>query len=121
MLFIYFNVFFLLTFLYSGVSLESTTLNGVQSYEIGSDPLSSTLSNHNDAKTEKISNSLQSEPIVVKTVEPILEGFEPWSIKKSAILQKYTTNEKLTIVTSFLPGGVPVHKQVAIDSTVRMK
>lgn len=30
---------------------------------------------------------------------------EPWSVRRSAILSKYTTSEKLSIVTSFLPGG----------------
>lgn len=33
------------------------------------------------------------------------ELVEPWSIRRSAILSKYTTSEKLSIVTSFLPGG----------------
>ena len=30
---------------------------------------------------------------------------EPWSARKSAILNKFTTSEKLSIVTSFLSGG----------------
>lgn len=30
---------------------------------------------------------------------------EPWSVRRSAILSRYTTSEKLSIVTSFLPGG----------------
>ena len=33
------------------------------------------------------------------------ETFEPWSIKKTGILSKYTTSEKLSIMTSFLSGG----------------
>lgn len=33
------------------------------------------------------------------------ELVEPWSVRRSAILSKYTTSEKLSIVTSFLPGG----------------
>lgn len=30
---------------------------------------------------------------------------EPWQARRSAILAKYITSEKLSIVTSFLPGG----------------
>ena len=30
------------------------------------------------------------------------DGFEPWSYRKTAILSKYTTSEKLSITTSFL-------------------
>lgn len=33
------------------------------------------------------------------------DTFEPWSTKKVAILNKYTTSEKLSIATSFLSGG----------------
>lgn len=30
---------------------------------------------------------------------------EPWSSRKAGILAKFTTSEKLSIVTSFLSGG----------------
>ena len=33
------------------------------------------------------------------------ELVEPWSSRRAIILNKYTTLEKLSIVTSFLPGG----------------
>lgn len=36
------------------------------------------------------------------------DNFEPWSAKRSAILTKYTTSEKLSIVTCFLSGGEKV-------------
>lgn len=36
------------------------------------------------------------------------ELVEPWLARRSAILTKYTTSEKLSIVTSFLPGGEKV-------------
>nr|CAD7207211.1 unnamed protein product [Timema douglasi] len=36
------------------------------------------------------------------------EGIEPWALRKSAILSKFTTSEKLSIVTSFLSGGEKV-------------
>lgn len=33
------------------------------------------------------------------------ELVEPWLARRNAILSKYTTSEKLSIVTSFLSGG----------------
>ncbi|KAK6625056.1 hypothetical protein RUM43_005347 [Polyplax serrata] len=36
------------------------------------------------------------------------DNFEPWSVRKSAILSKFTTSEKLSMVTSFLSGGEKV-------------
>lgn len=33
------------------------------------------------------------------------EFVEPWSVRRASILNKYTTSEKLSIVTSFLSGG----------------
>lgn len=33
------------------------------------------------------------------------ELVEPWQARRTAILNKYTTSEKLSILTSFLPGG----------------
>jgi hypothetical protein len=33
------------------------------------------------------------------------DAVEPWAARKSAILNKFTTSEKLSIVTSFLSGG----------------
>ena len=37
-----------------------------------------------------------------KTVEDSQTSFEPWSFKRPGILAKYTTNEKLSLKTSFL-------------------
>lgn len=33
------------------------------------------------------------------------DSIEPWCNRRAAILAKYTTSEKLSIVTSFLSGG----------------
>ncbi|XP_057321431.1 VPS35 endosomal protein-sorting factor-like [Microplitis mediator] len=38
------------------------------------------------------------------------EFVEPWSVRRASILNKYTTSEKLSIVTSFLSGGEKVVK-----------
>jgi hypothetical protein len=42
----------------------------------------------------------------------ITSSFEPWSVKKSSILSKYTTLEKLTITSSFL---TPIVGQMVRD------
>jgi len=40
-----------------------------------------------------------------KSKDTAEELVEPWYFRRSTILSKYTTSEKLSIVTSFLPGG----------------
>lgn len=40
-----------------------------------------------------------------KSKDMVEELVEPWSARRSTILNKYTTSEKLSIVTSFLSGG----------------
>lgn len=40
---------------------------------------------------------------------------EPWQARRSVILAKYTTSEKLSIVTSFLPGGEKGERSPALD------
>ncbi|KYM95630.1 UPF0505 protein C16orf62 like protein, partial [Cyphomyrmex costatus] len=47
-------------------------------------------------------------PVSKKSKDTAEELVEPWSVRRSAILSKYTTSEKLSIVTSFLPGGEKV-------------
>lgn len=44
----------------------------------------------------------QSKKVRAQTISFDLE---PWSVRKHAILTKFTTSEKLTIVTSFLSEG----------------
>ncbi|XP_046425183.1 VPS35 endosomal protein-sorting factor-like [Neodiprion virginianus] len=43
---------------------------------------------------------------------------EPWQARRAAILTKYTTSEKLSIVTSFLPGGEKVIVKVQPSGTM---
>uniref|UniRef100_A0A914W6I6 Uncharacterized protein n=1 Tax=Plectus sambesii TaxID=2011161 RepID=A0A914W6I6_9BILA len=70
-------------------------------------------------KTEKLKNSLavqeeEDDEAEGGIVEVKLPGFEPWASKRMAILQQYTTNERLTITTSFLPGGVLLNNQLSV-------
>jgi hypothetical protein len=55
------------------------------------DPLSQIASEYEEAKSRKLNAAN--------------DDIEPWSVRRSAILNRYTTSEKLTIVTSFLTGG----------------
>lgn len=42
---------------------------------------------------------------IMKADSPLEEAIEPWSSRRSAILSKYTTAERLSIVTSFVSGN----------------
>ncbi|XP_033219620.1 VPS35 endosomal protein sorting factor-like [Belonocnema kinseyi] len=46
------------------------------------------------------------------------ELVEPWSSRRNSILSKYTTSEKLSIITSFLSGGERVVVKVQSSGTV---
>jgi hypothetical protein len=50
--------------------------------------------------------------------EMIEEGFVPWSSKKGAVLQKYTTNESVGILASFMQ-DVPNRVNMPVDTTQR--
>lgn len=47
---------------------------------------------------------------------PLGEYVESWSSRRSAILHKYTTGEKLSILTSFLSGGETIKSQTTTIS-----
>ncbi|XP_076309475.1 VPS35 endosomal protein-sorting factor-like isoform X2 [Tachypleus tridentatus] len=49
------------------------------------------------------------------------ENFEPWTSKRNAILNKYTTSEKLSITTSFLSGGEKVVVKTQSSMTDKVK
>lgn len=53
----------------------------------------------------RINNLQESFGKAAKQSIDIEETFEPWNVKKTTILSKYTTSEKLSIMTSFLSGG----------------
>jgi hypothetical protein len=50
--------------------------------------------------------------------EMIEEGFVPWSSKKQAVLQKYTTNESVGILVSFMQ-DMPAHVSMPVETTQR--
>ncbi len=52
--------------------------------------------------------------------EDLGNDFEPWSSKRSGILSKYTTSEKLSITTSFLASDKEKCKDVLKNKSVRM-
>ncbi|RWS09028.1 UPF0505 protein C16orf62-like protein [Dinothrombium tinctorium] len=73
----------------------------------GIDPLSAALKEsaiipHVDYSLSKPKPKLQGTGICNDYIE---DDFEQWSAKKSHILSKYTTSERLSIRTSFLVGG----------------
>ena len=77
-------------------SRKSSSASSTKSY---SDPLS-------EASVDPLSKmvaqvSLKEKQELIKRNE-LKSSFEPWSLKKSAIMAKYTTVEKLTITSSFL-------------------
>ncbi|XP_052757569.1 VPS35 endosomal protein-sorting factor-like isoform X2 [Galleria mellonella] len=97
-------------------------------FEVSSHPLKSNVAIVNDNATARKSlmDSLSKWSSAFEEVDPLLR-FEQmnmeddlshievidkvsnysktWNLKRSAILSKYTTGEKLTIISSFLPGG----------------
>ncbi|RWS26992.1 UPF0505 protein C16orf62-like protein [Leptotrombidium deliense] len=72
----------------------------------GIDPLSAALKESN-INTNVDYSAAKSKPKQFDTVvnDYIEDDFEQWSVKKSQILSKYTTSERLSIKTSFLVGG----------------
>ncbi|XP_055549188.1 VPS35 endosomal protein sorting factor-like [Wyeomyia smithii] len=48
-----------------------------------------------------------------------MDLIEPWASRRVGILNKYTTNEKLSIVTSFLNGGETIKSQTTMSEKVK--
>lgn len=46
-------------------------------------------------------------------------GYERWNNRKAAILNKYTTSEKLSIITSFLAGGEIIKSTTTVSDKVK--
>ncbi|XP_076750545.1 VPS35 endosomal protein-sorting factor-like isoform X2 [Xylocopa sonorina] len=78
----------------------------------GSDPLSQFAREELDPLSKMAADEWDYSSNVVltdkKSVDTAEELVEPWSARRTVILNKYTTSEKLSIVTSFLPGGEKV-------------
>ncbi|CAK9815608.1 VPS35 endosomal protein-sorting factor-like [Anthophora plagiata] len=80
----------------------------------GSDPLSQFAREELDPLSKMAADEWDYSSNVVaigkKSRNTAEELVEPWSTRRAAILNKYTTLEKLSIVTSFLSGGEKVVK-----------
>ncbi|VDK54801.1 unnamed protein product [Anisakis simplex] len=72
------------------------------------------LSVQSDKAEPQLPNTLAIEEEEYLAKETILPGFEPWSTHRRRILQEFTTNEKLSITSSFLPNGVPLSTKIVI-------
>ncbi|XP_014211908.1 UPF0505 protein C16orf62 homolog isoform X2 [Copidosoma floridanum] len=88
----------------------------------GSDPLTQFVKEEMDPLSKMASDewdySANASAIGRKAKDKIDELIEPWSSRRIAILNKYTTLEKLSIVTSFLPGGEKVIMKVQPSGSV---
>lgn len=76
----------------------------------GSDPLSQFAREELDPLSKMAADEWDYSCITTgkKSVDTAEELVEPWSARRTTILNKYTTSEKLSIATSFLPGGEKV-------------
>jgi hypothetical protein len=64
------------------------------------------------APSAGLQNSLATEESF--DMDSDLLDFESWSSKRTRILRHFTTNEKLTITTSFLPSGIPLDAHISV-------
>lgn len=71
----------------------------------GVDPLSQFAKESNDITLQENRDSNNIDKPKKLYNVPLITHLEPWSTKRSAILMKYTTSEKLSIITSFLSDG----------------
>ncbi|XP_058794245.1 VPS35 endosomal protein-sorting factor-like [Phymastichus coffea] len=82
----------------------------------GSDPLTQFVKEEMDPlsrmATDEWDYSANATAVGRKMNHKIDEGVDPWSATKAIVLNKYTTLEKLSMVTSFLPGGEKVIMKV---------
>ncbi|XP_076674334.1 VPS35 endosomal protein-sorting factor-like isoform X1 [Andrena cerasifolii] len=94
----------------SGDSLPNPLLSH-SSFD-GSDPLSQFAREELDPLSKMAADEwhFSSNIAIVgkKSKDTAEELVEPWQARRTAILNKYTTSEKLSILTSFLPGGEKV-------------
>ncbi|KAK0076450.1 hypothetical protein PV326_010778 [Microctonus aethiopoides] len=88
------------------MSIKNSTLDGTDPLTQFAQEELDSLSQMAASEWENSSNSLAKKK-VMNTKEELIE---PWSIRRETILNKYTTSEKLSIVTSFLIGGEKIVK-----------
>ncbi|XP_058453184.1 VPS35 endosomal protein sorting factor-like isoform X2 [Malaya genurostris] len=83
------------------------------------DPLSQMAAEFESNAVMAVSSSKISQK--KKEVNSLLamDLIEPWASRRVGILNKYTTNEKLSIVTSFLNGGETIKSQTTMSEKVK--
>ncbi|CAG5089847.1 Similar to Vps35l: VPS35 endosomal protein-sorting factor-like (Mus musculus) [Cotesia congregata] len=95
------------------VSLVGDPLSGHTALD-GSDPLTQFAREELDPLSRMAADEWDYSSSLVapgkKPRDTSDEFVEPWSVRRASILNKYTTSEKLSIVTSFLSGGEKVVK-----------
>ncbi|CAG5133662.1 unnamed protein product [Candidula unifasciata] len=82
----------------------------------GSDPLSMMVKA--EAGSVVSGKSSRADSIKINDDTGLSDTFEPWASKKSGILAKYTTSEKLSITTSFLSSSD--HERVVIKTQTQV-
>ncbi|XP_021918699.1 UPF0505 protein C16orf62 homolog isoform X2 [Zootermopsis nevadensis] len=94
----------------TGSSTPTPTLESLAAALEGTDPLTHFARQEMDPLSKMAADMW--EPVQSdqrKSKDTLLDdAVEPWAARKSAILNKFTTSEKLSIVTSFLSGGEKV-------------
>lgn len=66
---------------------------------------------------ELIHITLNWQDVALEPVDEVTNYLKSWNSRRTNILNKYTTGEKLTIVSSFLPGGEK-SKLVVLNSPI---
>ncbi|PSN36151.1 UPF0505 protein [Blattella germanica] len=94
----------------TGSSTPTPTLESLAAALEGTDPLTHFARQEMDPLSKMAADMWEPPPgDRRKSKDAQLDDLiEPWSARKSAILVKFTTSEKLSIVTSFLSGGEKV-------------
>ncbi|ETN59685.1 esophageal cancer associated protein [Anopheles darlingi] len=95
-----------------------------QETSLGKDPLSRMV-----AEMDDLTVTPSSTPDPTANGKPPKEPanllemdlIEPWAARRGAILNKYTTSEKLSIVTSFLTGGESIKPQTTMSEKVKYR
>ncbi|GAB0088083.1 VPS35 endosomal protein sorting factor-like [Sergentomyia squamirostris] len=86
----------------------------------GSDPLSQ-FAKQASLEVDPLTQIAAELSGLKKADSPLEEAIEPWSARRSAILNKYTTAERLSIVTSFLSGGESIKAQTTMTEKVKYR
>lgn len=91
-------------------STPTPTLESLAAALEGTDPLTQFAHQEMDPLSKMAADMWEPVPSDGRKNKDALldDSFEPWATRKSAILNKFTTSEKLSIVTSFLSGGEKV-------------